>query len=84
MQAIIEETFNDAFIKEENNSGYFARILYPKYDIVFTGNWNGEQYEHTFYFTINGKSTPGRKFHKGNYKSLFSRTYNKYLGSKKK
>jgi hypothetical protein len=83
MQAIIEETFQDAFHKEENNSGFFARVLYPKYEIVFTTYWNGDECVHTFYMVSNGKSLPSRKYHKGNYKNLYSRYVNKYLGSKK-
>lgn len=84
MQALIEETFQEAFNKEENNSGFFARVIYPKYEIVFTTVWVDNICEHTFYIKSNGKDLPTRKFNKGNYKNLYTRYVNKYLGSKKK
>lgn len=83
MQALIEETFQEAFVKEENNSGYFARVIYPKYEVVFSTVWVDDICEHTFYIRSNGKDLPTRRFNIGNYKNLYSRYVNKYLVSKK-
>jgi hypothetical protein len=83
MQALIEETFQETFHKEENNSGFYARVIYPKYEVVFNTYWDGDECVHTFNLITNGKSLPTKKYNRGNYKNLYSRYVNRFSVSKK-
>jgi hypothetical protein len=83
MQAIIENTFREAFIKEEDNSCYYARIIYPKHEVVFNTVWDEGECVHTISLISNGVTLPPRRYRKSNYRNVYSRYANKYLGSKK-